>query len=75
MSHQRDISQVDLQKELTRYMVERRVTRRYLLERIPMGRVAEPKDIVGPVLFLCTPAASFVTGQVLYVDGGITASQ
>jgi len=40
-----------------------------------MGRVAEPNDIVGPVLFLCAPAASFVTGQVLYVDGGITASQ
>src|SRR5688572_29461531 len=43
--------------------------------RIPMGRVAEPKDVVGPVLFLCAPAASFTTGQVLYVDGGITASQ
>ena len=40
-----------------------------------MGRVAEPKDIVGSVLFLCAPASRFVTGQVLYVDGGITASQ
>ena len=39
-----------------------------------MGRL-EPKDVVGPVLFLCAPAAGFMTGQVLYVDGGITASQ
>jgi gluconate 5-dehydrogenase len=58
-----------------RHWLDNEATRRYLLERIPMGRVAEPNDIVGPVLFLCAPAASFVTGQVLYVDGGITASQ
>jgi NAD(P)-dependent dehydrogenase (short-subunit alcohol dehydrogenase family) len=44
-------------------------------ERIPLGRIADPKDIVGPVLFFCSPGASFVTGQVMYVDGGITASQ
>jgi len=61
--------------EMGRHWLDNEVTRRYLLERIPMGRVAEPNDIVGPVLFLCAPAASFVTGQVLYVDGGITASQ
>ena len=61
--------------EMGRHWLDNETTRRYLLERIPMGRVADPKDIVGPVLFLCAPAASFVTGQVLYVDGGITASQ
>ena len=57
------------------HWLDNETTRRYLLERIPMGRVAEPKDVVGPVLFLCAPAAGFVTGQVLYVDGGVTASQ
>ena len=57
------------------HWLDNETTRRYLLERIPMGRVAEPKDVVGPVLFLCAPAAGFMTGQVLYVDGGITASQ
>ena len=61
--------------EMGRHWLDNEATRRYLLERIPMARVAEPKDIVGPVLFLCASAASFVTGQVLYVDGGITASQ
>ena len=46
-----------------------------LLARIPLGRVAEARDIVGATLFFCAAASDFVTGQVLYVDGGITASQ
>ena len=46
-----------------------------LLARIPLGRVAEPDDIAGATLFFCTRASDFVTGQVLYLDGGITASQ
>jgi NAD(P)-dependent dehydrogenase (short-subunit alcohol dehydrogenase family) len=45
------------------------------LPRIPLGRLAEPRDIVGPALLFCSPAGAFVTGQMLYVDGGITASQ
>jgi NAD(P)-dependent dehydrogenase (short-subunit alcohol dehydrogenase family) len=43
--------------------------------RIPLGRIAEPRDVLGPVTFFVSAAADFVTGQVLYVDGGITASQ
>jgi NAD(P)-dependent dehydrogenase (short-subunit alcohol dehydrogenase family) len=50
-------------------------TRAWLKERIPLGRVAEPADVVGAVLFFCGPASAYITGQVLYVDGGITASQ
>lgn len=46
-----------------------------LLARIPLGRVAEVDDVVAPVLFFCGAGSAFVTGQVLYVDGGITASQ
>lgn len=48
---------------------------RNVVGRIPLGRIAEPRDIVGPVQFLCTQASDFVTGQVLYVDGGLTACQ
>lgn len=43
--------------------------------RIPLGRVGETSDIVGPAIFLCSDAASFVTGQVLGIDGGLTATQ
>jgi len=50
-------------------------TRAWLKERIPLGRIAEPQDVAAAVLFFCSPASDYVTGQVLYVDGGITASQ
>jgi 2-deoxy-D-gluconate 3-dehydrogenase len=40
---------------------------------IPLGRIAEVSDVADPVLFLCSKAAGFITGQVLAVDGGATA--
>lgn len=43
--------------------------------RIPLGRLGEPEDVVGAVLFFVSPASNFVTGQTLYLDGGITATQ
>ena len=46
-----------------------------LVARIPLGRIAEPEDVWNAVLFLISPASSFVTGQTLYLDGGITATQ
>jgi NAD(P)-dependent dehydrogenase (short-subunit alcohol dehydrogenase family) len=46
-----------------------------LVERIPLGRIAEPAEIMYPILFLVSPASDFITGQILYVDGGITATQ
>jgi gluconate 5-dehydrogenase len=49
--------------------------RQGLLSRIPLGRIADPDDLVGAVLFFCSEAASFVTGQVLTLDGGLTACQ
>ena len=61
--------------EMIRHVMQNPKFRRNLMARIPLGRIADPKDVVGPVLFFAAPAAGFVTGQILYVDGGITASQ
>ena len=46
-----------------------------LLARIPLGRVADTDDLVGAVLFFCSDASAFVTGQILTLDGGLTATQ
>jgi NAD(P)-dependent dehydrogenase (short-subunit alcohol dehydrogenase family) len=46
-----------------------------IVNRIPLGRVGETADLVGPAIFLCSDAASFVTGQILGIDGGLTATQ
>jgi NAD(P)-dependent dehydrogenase (short-subunit alcohol dehydrogenase family) len=61
--------------EMIRHVMENDEFREGLLNRIPLGRIADPKDIVGPTLFFASPGAGFVTGQNLLVDGGITASQ
>lgn len=41
---------------------------------VPMGRIGMPEDMVGAVIYLCSDASSFVTGQTIYVDGGLTAA-
>lgn len=41
--------------------------------RIALGRLATPEDMAGTAAFLCSPAADYVTGQVIYVDGGFMA--
>jgi NAD(P)-dependent dehydrogenase (short-subunit alcohol dehydrogenase family) len=50
-----------------------KATRDGMLARIPLGRLGEPEDFVGPLLFLASAASDFVTGQIVYVDGGYTA--
>jgi gluconate 5-dehydrogenase len=61
--------------DLIRHVMQNPKFRKQLNARIPLGRIADPKDVVGPAVFFAAPAAGFVTGQILYVDGGITASQ
>ncbi|MEP6986532.1 MAG: SDR family oxidoreductase [Chloroflexota bacterium] len=61
--------------EMIRHVMEDDEFRQKLVERIPLGRIANPKDIVGAALFFSATASDYVTGQILYLDGGITASQ
>ena len=58
---------------LTQSTFDDPVLRADLLRRIPVGRVGQPEDIVGAVVFLCSPAAEMITGHTLLVDGGWTA--
>jgi NAD(P)-dependent dehydrogenase (short-subunit alcohol dehydrogenase family) len=46
-----------------------------IVSRIPLGRVGVTDDITGAVVFLASPASSFITGQVIGIDGGLTATQ
>jgi NAD(P)-dependent dehydrogenase (short-subunit alcohol dehydrogenase family) len=45
-----------------------------MLEKIPAGRFGALDDLVGATVFLCSDAARYVTGQLLYIDGGYMAS-
>ncbi|CAD6255925.1 unnamed protein product [Miscanthus lutarioriparius] len=44
------------------------------MARLPMGRIAEPEEVASMVAFLCMPTASYMTGQVICIDGGRTIS-
>jgi NAD(P)-dependent dehydrogenase (short-subunit alcohol dehydrogenase family) len=46
-----------------------------LLARIPLGRIGTPDDVLNAILFMVAPASEFITGQTLYLDGGLTATQ
>ncbi len=62
---------------LTAWMFEdnedARAVRKGFLSRVPKGRLGEPEDLAGPLLFLASSASDFYTGHVLYADGGYTA--
>jgi NAD(P)-dependent dehydrogenase (short-subunit alcohol dehydrogenase family) len=62
---------------LTAWMYEdterAREVRKGFLARVPKGRLGEPSDLAGPLLFLASAASDFYTGHILYADGGYTA--
>ena len=61
----------DLTRELVRTQPQ---LYQAVLDRTPLGRLGEPEDIAGALVFLASPAARFITGQTLFVDGGYTAA-
>ncbi len=46
-----------------------------LVERIPLGRICEPEDLAALAIYLAAPASNFITGQIIFADGGVTATQ
>jgi gluconate 5-dehydrogenase len=58
---------------LTQEVLEDEKLKQIFLSRIPMGRAAVTDDMVGSTVFLGSSASDFITGQILYVDGGCTA--
>ena len=52
---------------------EAKKVRAGFLSRVPKGRLGEPEDLAGPLLFLSSKASDFYTGHILYADGGYTA--
>ncbi len=60
--------------EMNQAMLDDPETHQWVLNRIPKGRLCELDNLVGPTAFLCSPCADFVTGQILYVDGGWTVA-
>jgi gluconate 5-dehydrogenase len=62
-----------IKTELTRPLFEDPVRAKNFASQFPLGRVAELDDIIGPIIFLASKASSFVSGQVIYVDGGGSA--
>jgi NAD(P)-dependent dehydrogenase (short-subunit alcohol dehydrogenase family) len=59
--------------DLTAWMWEDCEVSTRMLARVPHGRLGEPADFVGPVIFLASAASDWMTGAILHVDGGYTA--
>ncbi|MFM9612397.1 SDR family oxidoreductase [Streptomyces niveiscabiei] len=62
-----------IETELTQALVDDEEFSAWVRRRTPAGRWGRTEDLVGGVLFLASPAADFVSGQILYVDGGMTS--
>jgi NAD(P)-dependent dehydrogenase (short-subunit alcohol dehydrogenase family) len=61
-----------VETELTKPLLADETYAKTLKARIPLGRWALVEDIVGPTVFFASDASNFVTGQILYIDGGVT---
>jgi gluconate 5-dehydrogenase len=64
-----------IRSERIRPHLEREAFRNFILERNPLGRIGDPLEVVGQIIAFAAPAGSYMTGQIVYIDGGVTASQ
>lgn len=71
--HVNAIAPTFVETPFTKSMFEKPGFREYCLENIPLGRLGQPEDVVGGVIYLASEASNLVTGHVLMIDGGWTA--
>ncbi|CTQ53277.1 3-oxoacyl-[acyl-carrier-protein] reductase FabG [Roseibium album] len=64
-----------IQSDRIRPHLDKPEFRDFILERNPLGRIGDPLEVAGQVIAFASAAGSYMTGQVVYVDGGVTASQ
>lgn len=64
-----------IQSDRIRSHLEKPAFRDFILDRNPLGRIGDPADVVGQIIMFSAPGGNYMTGQVVYVDGGVTASQ
>ncbi|HOV79041.1 MAG TPA: glucose 1-dehydrogenase [Bacillota bacterium] len=64
-----------IETPLTRGMLSDKKTCNALLNRIPLKRLGRPEDLVGALIYFASPASDFITGQILFCDGGVTSTQ
>jgi len=60
--------------EMNKALTQNEEFDRWLKARTPAGRWGDPEELVGTAVFLASAASSFITGQIIYVDGGVLAS-
>ena len=64
-----------IQSDRIRPHLERAEFKDFILNRNPLGRIGEPIEVAGQIIAFVAPAGDYITGQVVYVDGGVVASQ
>ena len=64
-----------IETDLNRSVLEKDGYREKLESRIPVGRIGRTDDLMGLILLLCSDASAFISGQILYLDGGLSAAQ
>jgi NAD(P)-dependent dehydrogenase (short-subunit alcohol dehydrogenase family) len=72
--HVNAIAPTFIRTDLNAFLLDDLATREWVLSRIPMGRVGNIWDLFGAAVFLASAASDFITGQILYIDGGWTAA-